>query len=152
MLPGVMADFHIVTANCLDYEFTNSKRDLEARKGVDGGDVMSWRSTGASTRTNLIPSGNWGDRCSYFAKHENTGYLSLPSDQFSVNDFCGENLDFWKTDHGTWEVYRNGANPSHKFGECYFDPVGFPCTLTVGLFRSTCSWYRSYVCPMNLCT
>jgi hypothetical protein len=149
MLPSVMGDFHIIQANCLNYEF--SKRDLEVRKGGGDKEPMNWHLTDNSQRSNLIPSQNYDDRCNYIAHNENTGYDSLPSDWFTVGKFCGEDLDFWKTDHNTWEVWRSNANPGVKLAECYADPSDFYCDLHTGLYRSSCSWHRSYVCPSSLC-
>lgn len=165
LLPSVLGDFHIVTANCLDYEFSKRSEigtgadpedstSIEARdaKGGGGGDTpANWHLEGRSTRVNLIPSQNYGDRCNYIAHHENLSLETLPGDYFQASGFCRENLDFYKTNRDTWEVYRHNANPGVKFGECYRDTSTFQCDLLVGLYKSQCNWTRQYVCPMSLC-
>jgi hypothetical protein len=163
LLPTVLGDFHIVTSNCLDYEFSKRSLDtdadvaaalIEAREAAGGGGgdkPANWHFTGRSSTLNLLPSQNYDGRCDFLGNHEATNYESLPDSYFQVSGFCGENLDFYKTDHDTWEVWRNNANPGVKFGECYADPSTFKCDTWVGFYKNNCSWYRQYVCAMQVC-
>ena len=171
----VTADFHILTANCVEKEF--SKRGSLKAEGHDrragarpfelgpraemdedavvdiekrqkGDKPATWHETDRYSIANLMPSQNYG--CNWLQNNEALSYSSLPGDYFHVRNFCGKPLDFYKKGD-KWEVWHSGANPGIKYGECYPDPSSFTCDLWVGFYQEKCTWNRRFVCPMKVC-
>jgi len=178
LITAVTADFHILTGNCIEKEFSKrdslSRFDLAAgghqsdarafelgpdgeaadielnleKRQKSGGGPAKWHESDRYSIANLMPSQNYG--CNWLQNNQVLSYYTLPDSYFHAKNLCGKPLDFYKKGD-RWEVWHSGANPGKKYGECYPDLSTFTCDLWVGLFQEKCNWSRKWVCAMPVC-
>lgn len=162
LITAVSADFHILTANCVEKEFSKreplSRFDLGAgghqsdarsfelgpdgeeaelqKRQKSGGGPPKWHESDRYSIANLMPSQNYG--CSWLQNNQVLSYHTLPDGYFHARNLCGKPLDFYKKGH-QWEVWHIGVSPGIEYGECYPDISAFTCDLWVGLFQEKCN-------------